>query len=145
MNPIYKGLRALVWAVYFNLGATLISMTQILSLPLAVLAPGVYRRHIKRTSGHFGSLLLRMNQLFAPSDIVLTGDESIKGIVKVYQGKQLKGDDGGKSKYEFLLDMPDRLVLISNHQVNSHPVVLLVTGRLCVTLHDGVPSIMSAF
>lgn len=120
-------------------------MTQILSLPLAVLAPGVYRRHIKRTSGHFGSLLLRMNQLFAPSDIVLTGDESIKGIVKVYQGKQLKGDDGGKSKYEFLLDMPDRLVLISNHQVNSHPVVLLVTGRLCVTLHDGVPSIMSAF
>ncbi|KAF9364931.1 hypothetical protein BGX34_012038 [Mortierella sp. NVP85] len=116
MNPIYKGLRALVWALYFNLGATLISMTQILSLPLAVLAPGVYRRHIKRTSGHFGSLLLRMNQLFAPSDIVLTGDESIKGIVRVYQGKQLKGEDGGKSKYEFLLDMPDRLVLISNHQ-----------------------------
>ncbi|KAG0244360.1 hypothetical protein BGX31_009298 [Mortierella sp. GBA43] len=123
MNPIYKGVRAIAWALYFNLGATLISMTQIASLPLKVLAPGLYHRHIKMTCGHFGALLLRMNQLFAPSDIVLTGDESIKGIVKMYQGKLLKGqEDGGKhshNKDDFLLDMPDRLVLISNHQIYS--------------------------
>ncbi|KAK3836500.1 MAG: acyltransferase-domain-containing protein [Linnemannia elongata] len=94
MNPVYKTLRALAWALYFNLGASLISMTQVLSLPLAVIAPGVYRRHINRTEGHFGAFLLKMNQLFAPSDIVLTGDESIRGIVK-------------------------RMIFISNHQIYS--------------------------
>ncbi|KAK3840864.1 MAG: acyltransferase-domain-containing protein [Linnemannia gamsii] len=94
MNPVYKTLRAFAWALYFNLGASLISMTQVLSLPLAVIAPGVYRRHINRTEGHFGAFLLKMNQLFAPSDIVLTGDESIRGIVK-------------------------RMIFISNHQIYS--------------------------
>ncbi|KAF8983880.1 hypothetical protein BGZ46_009337 [Entomortierella lignicola] len=121
MNPVYKFLRAFAWAMYFDLGATLISMTQVLSLPLTLIAPGVYYRHIKRTAGHFGAFLLRMNQLFAPSDIILTGDESVKGIIKVYQGKHLKGGKDGEaaSKHkadETLLDMPDRLVLISNHQ-----------------------------
>ncbi|KAF9903149.1 hypothetical protein EC991_004132 [Linnemannia zychae] len=128
MNPFYKSLRAFAWALYFNLGASLISMTQVLSLPLAVIAPGVYRRHINRTEGHFGAFLLKMNQLFAPSDIVLTGDESIRGIVKVYKGKRLQhSDNSGKDvkdgekdqvygKEETILDMPERMIFISNHQ-----------------------------
>ncbi|KAF9191098.1 hypothetical protein BGZ51_007807, partial [Haplosporangium sp. Z 767] len=133
MNPIYKGIRALIWALYMNLGASLISMTQVLSLPLALIAPGVYRRHISRTEGHFGALLLKMNQLFAPSDIILTGDESIRGIVKVYQGQRIQrgvnGDvkdgnnsisnDDEKLKGDTLLDMPDRMIFISNHQIYS--------------------------
>ncbi|KAF9128307.1 hypothetical protein BGW39_005179 [Mortierella sp. 14UC] len=131
MNPVYKSLRAFAWALYFNLGASLISMTQVLSLPLAVIAPGVYRRHINRTEGHFGAFLLKMNQLFAPSDIVLTGDESIRGIVKVYKGQQLQHatsnskevKDGEKEhvygKEETILDMPDRMIFISNHQIYS--------------------------
>ncbi|KAF9132072.1 hypothetical protein BGX30_012795 [Mortierella sp. GBA39] len=127
MNPVYKTLRAFVWALYFNLGASLISMTQVLSLPLAVIAPGVYRRHINRTEGHFGAFLLKMNQFFAPSDIVLTGDESIRGIVKVYKGRRLQhGKDGEKVKdektygeEETILDMPERMIFISNHQIYS--------------------------
>ncbi|KAI8606334.1 acyltransferase-domain-containing protein [Dissophora ornata] len=114
MNPVYKGLRALVWALYFDLGASLISMTQVLSLPLALIAPGVYHRHIKRTEGHFGAFLLKMNQLFAPSDIILTGDESIKGIVKAH-----RGDASNHSTNDILLDMPDRCIFISNHQIYS--------------------------
>ncbi|KAF9114304.1 hypothetical protein BGX27_011205 [Mortierella sp. AM989] len=114
VNPVYKGLRAFVWALYFNMGCTLVSMTQVFSLPLALIAPGAYYCHIKRTAGHFGAFLTRMNQVFAPSDIILTGDESVRGIVKVYKGKNLKG--GKDSTDETLLDMPDRLVLISNHQ-----------------------------
>ncbi|KAG0344044.1 hypothetical protein BGZ54_005985, partial [Gamsiella multidivaricata] len=123
MNPIYKGFRTLLWALYFNLGASLISMTQVLSLPLALIAPGVYHRHINKTEGHFGAFLLKMNQLFAPSDIILTGDESVRGVVKVYKGRQLKdGKEDGENKTtkygkdETLLNLPDRLVLISNHQ-----------------------------
>lgn len=130
MNPVYKTLRALAWALYFNLGASLISMTQVLSLPLAVIAPGVYRRHINRTEGHFGAFLLKMNQLFAPSDIVLTGDESIRGIVKVYKGRRLQHGKDGKDddkvkdeetygEEETILDMPERMIFISNHQVNA--------------------------
>ncbi|KAG0370305.1 hypothetical protein BGX24_002063 [Mortierella sp. AD032] len=132
MNPVYKTLRAFAWALYFNLGASLISMTQVLSLPLAVIAPGVYRRHINRTEGHFGAFLLKMNQLFAPSDIVLTGDESIRGIVKVYKGRRLQHSDSsskdgekkdGKEevygKEETILDMPERMIFISNHQIYS--------------------------
>ncbi|KAF9547749.1 hypothetical protein EC957_007914 [Mortierella hygrophila] len=127
MNPVYKALRAFAWALYFNLGASLISMTQVLSLPLAVIAPGVYRRHINRTEGHFGAFLLKMNQFFAPSDIVLTGDESIRGIVKVYKGRRLQhGKDGEKvkdektyGKEETILDMPERMIFISNHQIYS--------------------------
>ncbi|KAF9106865.1 hypothetical protein BGX29_008282 [Mortierella sp. GBA35] len=132
MNPVYKGLRAFVWALYFNLGASLISMTQVLSLPLAVIAPGVYRRHINRTEGHFGAFLLKMNQLFAPSDIVLTGDESIRGIVKVHKGQRVvHGKGGEKEKGEkeeerkkygqevTILDMPERMIFISNHQIYS--------------------------
>ncbi|KAI9240129.1 MAG: acyltransferase-domain-containing protein [Podila humilis] len=130
MNPIYKAFRGLLWALYFNLGASLISMTQVLSLPLAILAPGVYRRHINRTEGHFGAFLLKMNQLFAPSDIVLTGDESIRGLVKQpFKGlKEGSVDKDGKESLqlkqglldeEVFLDMPERLVLISNHQIYS--------------------------
>ncbi|KAG0082820.1 hypothetical protein BGZ92_011375, partial [Podila epicladia] len=127
MNPVYKVFRGLLWALYFNLGASLISMTQVLSLPLAILAPGVYRRHINRTEGHFGAFLLKMNQLFAPSDIVLTGDESIQGLVKQpFKGlKEGSLDKDGKETLrlkqglldeDVFLDMPERLVLISNHQ-----------------------------
>ncbi|KAF9332244.1 hypothetical protein BG006_004898 [Podila minutissima] len=130
MNPVYKAFRGLLWALYFNLGASLISMTQVLSLPLAILAPGVYRRHINRTEGHFGAFLLKMNQLFAPSDIVLTGDESIQGLVKQpFKGlKEGSLDKDGKESLqlkqglldeEVFLDMPERLVLISNHQIYS--------------------------
>ncbi|KAG0270480.1 hypothetical protein BGZ95_001675 [Linnemannia exigua] len=130
MNPVYKSLRAFAWALYFNLGASLISMTQVLSLPLAVIAPGVYRRHINRTEGHFGAFLLKMNQLFAPSDIVLTGDESIRGIVKVYKGRRLQHSDSSNKdgvkeeeeaygKEETILDMPERMIFISNHQIYS--------------------------
>lgn len=130
MNPVYKAFRGLLWALYFNLGASLISMTQVLSLPLAILAPGVYRQHINRTEGHFGAFLLKMNQLFAPSDIVLTGDESIRGLVKQpFKGlKEGSVDKDGKESLqlkqglldeEVFLDMPERLVLISNHQVTN--------------------------
>ncbi|KAF9937527.1 hypothetical protein BGZ67_001204 [Mortierella alpina] len=118
MNPIYKGLRAIVWALYFNLGASLISMTQVLSMPLALIAPRVYHWHISKTQGHFGAFLLRMNQLFAPSDIVLTGDESVRGIVKVYQGRNLKEAGEAYSGHgdDVILDMPERMVFIANHQ-----------------------------
>jgi hypothetical protein len=141
MNPVYKTIRAFAWALYFNLGASLISMTQVLSLPLAVIAPGVYRRHINRTEGHFGAFLLKMNQLFAPSDIVLTGDESIRGIVKVYKGRRLQygSKDGEKvkdedetttySEEETILDMPERMIFISNHQVQLYYFALtLILG-----------------
>ncbi|KAF9573185.1 hypothetical protein EC968_008927 [Mortierella alpina] len=122
MNPIYKGLRAIVWAFYFNLGASLISITQVLSLPLALIAPRLYHWHITKTQGHFGAFLLRMNQLFAPSDIVLTGDESVRGIVKVYQGRNLKEE--AREAYsghgeDIILDMPERMVFIANHQIYS--------------------------
>ncbi|KAF9290242.1 hypothetical protein BGZ68_007590 [Mortierella alpina] len=118
MNPIYKGLRAFVWALYFNLGASLISITQVLSLPLALIAPKVYQWHITKTQGHFGAFLLKMNQLFAPSDIVLTGDESVRGIVKVYQGRRLKDTGEAYSGHgeDIILDMPERMVFIANHQ-----------------------------
>lgn len=108
MNPVYKGVRAFFWALYFNLGASLISMTQILSLPLAILAPGMYRRHINRTEGHFGAFLLKMNQLFAPSDFVLTGDASIRGILNKAKTEEHQ---------QTVLDMPERMIFISNHQV----------------------------
>ncbi|KAF9895991.1 hypothetical protein BX616_008386, partial [Lobosporangium transversale] len=128
MNPVYKTVRAFVWATYFVLGATLISMTQVMAIPLSILAPGVYRRHMKRTTVYFGALMLKMNELFAPSDIILTGDESIREIVKVYQGKRIhhhqhqkstsdcngnENKDDGNEKYhpdETLLDLPDRLI-----------------------------------
>ncbi|KAG0308474.1 hypothetical protein BGZ98_007834 [Dissophora globulifera] len=120
MNPVYKGLRALVWALYFNLGATLISLTQVLSLPLLLIAPSLYHLHIKRTKGHFGAFLLKMNQLFAPSDFVLTGDKSVKDIVKVYRGGASNGDGTHKhGLQDILLDMPERCVFISNHQIYS--------------------------
>ncbi|KAG0049727.1 hypothetical protein BGZ83_005434, partial [Gryganskiella cystojenkinii] len=110
MNPVFKGVRAFFWALYFNLGASLISMTQILSLPLAILAPGIYRRHINRTEGHFGAFLLKMNQLFAPSDFVLTGDASIRGILNKTKTDELQ---------QTVLDMPERMIFISNHQIYS--------------------------
>lgn len=145
MNPVYKTLRAFAWALYFNLGASLISMTQVLSLPLAVIAPGVYHRHINRTEGHFGAFLLKMNQLFAPSDIVLTGDESIRGIVKVYKGRRLQHGKDAKDgetvkdeetygKEETILDMPERMIFISNHQVNAMLAYSFVLFAL--TLND---------
>ncbi|KAF9553721.1 hypothetical protein BGW38_009364, partial [Lunasporangiospora selenospora] len=124
MNPIYKGVRALVWALYFNLGASLVSMSQILSLPLAIVAPGLYHRHIRRTEGHFGALLVKMNQLFAPSDVILTGDASINGIVKRSTLRHRQSEaKSNEEEYDtengiVELDMPERMILISNHQAS---------------------------
>lgn len=52
--------------------------------------------------------MVAINQFFAPSNFVITVDKSAKGVLK-------QSWNGAKVE----LDMPERLILIANHQVRN--------------------------
>ncbi|RIA82640.1 acyltransferase-domain-containing protein, partial [Glomus cerebriforme] len=83
-----------------------LNFSQFLSLLLWPFSHSYYHSYIKHTQRCFGILLVAINQFFAPSNFVITLDKSAKGVLK-------QSWNGAKVE----LDMPERLILIANHQI----------------------------
>lgn len=108
--PLAKGeysiaSRALGLATYFLSGALAINVSQFLGSPLKAINEDWYNAWIAFTKQSFGLLTMTLTQTFAPTKVIVSGDESVRGQL-------LKSPDGN-----LVLDFPKRLVLIANHQI----------------------------
>jgi lysocardiolipin and lysophospholipid acyltransferase len=86
--------------------SAMINLSQFIGLLLYPFSKGLYQAYIEQTQRCFGVLLVAITQFFAPSTFVVTTDESAKGLVK-------KDWKNGR----LFLDIPERIILTSNHQV----------------------------
>ncbi|RXK39525.1 acyltransferase [Tremella mesenterica] len=109
-GPLYS---KIFFPLLFCLGQLFINTTQFLCLPL-LLVPVVGRRSfdsaIGWTKDGYGRLLIAITCLFAPHSIILTTDSppSLTNLVE-------RDENGRMTK----INLPDRLVIMSNHQAYS--------------------------
>jgi 1-acyl-sn-glycerol-3-phosphate acyltransferase len=128
--------RALGLATYFLSGALAINISQVLGSPLKAINEDWYNAWIAFTKQSFGLLTMTLTQTFAPTKVIVSGDESVRGQL-------LKSADGN-----LILDFPERLVLIANHQIYTDWLYLWwiaycngMHGRLYIILKESLKKI----
>ncbi|KAG9102727.1 hypothetical protein FRC06_001300 [Ceratobasidium sp. 370] len=101
-------LRGILFIVVFNIGCFLVNGSQLLLVPLALVAPKLYRAAIRKTKANFGLLLVLMCQWFAPSSLVVTceGGNGIEDVV-------VRDETGRVTE----LRLPPQVVMVPNHQI----------------------------
>lgn len=128
--------RALAMSSYFLSGALAINLSQFLGTPLYLINQDWYNAWIAFTKQSFGLLTMTLTQTFSPTKVIVSGDESVRGQI-------LRKTDG-----TLLLDFPERLVLIANHQIYTDWLYLWWTaycsgmhGRLYIILKESLKKI----
>lgn len=128
--------RALALASYFFSGALSINLSQFLGTPLYLINQDWYNSWIAFTKQSFGLLTMTLTQTFSPTKVIVSGDASVRGQL-------LRKTDG-----TLLLDFPERLVLIANHQIYTDWLYLWWTaycsgmhGRLYIVLKESLKKI----
>lgn len=121
---------------YFLSGALAINLSQFLGTPLYLINQDWYNAWIAFTKQSFGLLTMTLTQTFSPTKVIVSGDESVRGQI-------LRKTDG-----TLLLDFPERLVLIANHQIYTDWLYLWWTaycsgmhGRLYIILKESLKKI----
>ncbi|KIX97493.1 uncharacterized protein Z520_06945 [Fonsecaea multimorphosa CBS 102226] len=139
--PLAKGefsvaSRALALSTYFLSGALAINISQFLGAPLRAINEDWYNAWIAFTKQSFGLLTMTLTQTFAPTKVIISGDKSVRGQL-------LKSTEG-----DLILDFPERLVLIANHQIYTDWLYLWwiaycngMHGRLYIILKESLRKI----
>ncbi|KAK5208029.1 hypothetical protein LTS03_006877 [Exophiala xenobiotica] len=139
--PLQKGQysiasRAVALSTYFLSGALAINLSQFLGAPLALVNEDWYNAWIAFTKQSFGLLTMTLTQTFAPTKVIVSGDASVRGQLL----KSVEGD--------LILDFPERLVLIANHQIYTDWLYLWwiaycngMHGRLYIILKESLKKI----
>ncbi|KIW77082.1 hypothetical protein Z517_09528 [Fonsecaea pedrosoi CBS 271.37] len=139
--PLSKGefsvaSRALALSTYFLSGALAINISQFLGAPLRAINEDWYNAWIAFTKQSFGLLTMTLTQTFAPTKVIVSGDKSVRGQL-------LKSTEG-----DLILDFPERLVLIANHQIYTDWLYLWwiaycngMHGRLYIILKESLRKI----
>lgn len=128
--------RAIALSSYFLSGALCINLSQFLGTPLYLINQDWYNSWIAFTKQSFGLLTMTLTQTFSPTKIIVSGDASVRGQI-------LRNPDG-----TLLLDFPERIVLIANHQIYTDWLYLWWTaycrgmhGRLYIILKESLKKI----
>jgi 1-acyl-sn-glycerol-3-phosphate acyltransferase len=123
--------RALALSTYFLSGALAVNISQFLGTPLYLVNQDWYNAWIAFTKQSFGLLTMTLTQAFAPTKVIVSGDASVRGQMRV-------SADGN-----LVLDFPNRLVLIANHQIYTDWLYLWwiaycngMHGRLYIILKE---------
>lgn len=139
--PLKKGeysvaSRALALSTYFLSGALAINLSQFLGSPLYLVNKDWYNAWIAFTKQSFGLLTMTLTQTFAPTKVIVSGDSSVRGQL-------LKSSDGN-----LILDFPERIVLVANHQIYTDWLYLWwiaycngMHGRLYIILKESLKKI----
>ena len=102
-----QGVRLLLATSWFVGCCVTLHVTQFLGCPLYLINRDYYYAYMALTKQSFGILMITITQWLSPTVMRVSGDESVRG--------QLKVTSDGRLKTEF----PERLVLIANHQLYS--------------------------
>ncbi|CUA77685.1 hypothetical protein RSOLAG22IIIB_06721 [Rhizoctonia solani] len=107
-SPQRLSLGGLAFILVFNMGCLCVNISQLLLVPLALLAPRAYRTLIRKTKASFGLLLVLMCQWFAPTSLVITceGGNGIEEVV-------VRDEHGRVTE----LKLPPQVVMMPNHQI----------------------------
>ncbi len=98
-------LRMLLFATWFNGCCVSIHMTQIIGAPLYLINKDYYYAWMALTKQSFGILAITITEWFSPTLVRVSGDASVRG--------QIRRTTDGRLQTDF----PERLVMISNHQI----------------------------
>lgn len=140
-NPIKHGSmgqveRAVSAASTFASGVMAISASQFIGAPLKYVDPKFYDGYMAWTKESFAVLVTTMTQWWAPTEVRVSGDESMKG--------QLYQMEDGTLKCNF----PHRLVLMANHQLYTDWLYLWwiaytnkMHGRIYIILKESLKNV----
>jgi lysocardiolipin and lysophospholipid acyltransferase len=92
-----------------------IAVTQYIGLPLYFCSKDLFYAWMAMTKQHFSMVVTTMTYWWAPVTMRVSGDESVRGQMR-------KTKDGTME-----CDFPERMVLVSNHQVRLSGQPLLDT------------------
>ncbi|UNI17748.1 hypothetical protein JDV02_004069 [Purpureocillium takamizusanense] len=98
-------LRGLAFAVYFTSCCLAIVVTQFIGAPLYFINREWFYAYMAMTKRSFALTTTAMTQIWGPTTVRISGDESVAG--------QIKSTGDGGVQFSF----PERLVLIANHQI----------------------------
>lgn len=106
--PQRLSIGGLAFIIVFNIGCLCVNGSQLLLVPLALIAPRLYRALIRKTKASFGLLLVLMCQWFAPTSLVVTceGGNGIEEVV-------VRDETGRVTE----LKLPPQVVMMPNHQI----------------------------
>ncbi|KAL6704550.1 hypothetical protein ACN47E_008060 [Coniothyrium glycines] len=128
-----QAIRMSLFALYFNSSIVAIAITQYIGLPLYFYSKDLFYAWMAMTKQHFGIVITTMTYWWAPVKIRVSGDESVRG--------QIRKTKDGKLECDF----PERIVLISNHQIYTDWVYLWWTaytanmhGHLYIILKESI-------
>ncbi|KAM6509285.1 hypothetical protein FSOLCH5_012286 [Fusarium solani] len=109
-------LRGALFSFYFMTCCIIIHITQFIGAPLYFFNRDWYYAYMAMTKRSFCLTITVMTQIWGPTTIRISGDESVAGQIKLRP-------DGGV-QFEF----PERLVLIANHQIYTDWLYLWWVG-----------------
>ncbi|EMD92575.1 hypothetical protein COCC4DRAFT_58130 [Bipolaris maydis ATCC 48331] len=107
-----QALRMFLFAAYFAGSIMAIAITQYFGCPLYLYSKNLFYAWMAMSKQHFGIVITTMTYCWAPVTMRVSGDKSMRG--------QLKKTKDGRLESDF----PERLVLISNHQIYTDWVYL---------------------
>ncbi|KAJ4379075.1 hypothetical protein N0V86_005116 [Didymella sp. IMI 355093] len=105
-------LRMCAFAAYFNGSIMGIFVTQALGAPLYYYSKDLFYAWMAMTKQHFAIVITTMTYWWAPVKMRISGDASVRG--------QMRKTPDGRIETDF----PERLVLISNHQIYTDWIYL---------------------
>ncbi|RDW61901.1 putative RNA polymerase II transcription elongation factor (Ctr9) [Aspergillus mulundensis] len=105
-------LRSLLLATWFNCCCVIILVTQLVGCPLYIINREYYYAWMSSTKRSFGLVITALTEWGCPTYVRVSGDESVRGHIHIA--------DDGRLKTTF----PERLVMISNHQVYTDWIYL---------------------
>ncbi|KAF9694916.1 hypothetical protein EKO04_007196 [Ascochyta lentis] len=105
-------LRMLAFAAYFASSIIAIFVTQAIGIPLYYYSKDLFYAWMAMTKQHFGIVTTTMTYWWAPVKMRVSGDASVRG--------QFRKTEDGRIECDF----PERMVLISNHQIYTDWVYL---------------------
>lgn len=104
---VVQAVRMSVSAIWLFSCIFSMSLTQFLGAPLYFINRNYYYAYMALTKQSFGLLITTLTQWFSPTVVRISGDKSVRGqLIRLPDGR-------------FHTNFPERLVMISNHQLYS--------------------------
>ncbi|KAL4805997.1 protein prenylyltransferase [Aspergillus unguis] len=126
-------LRSLVLATWFNCCCVIILVTQLVGSPLYFIKKEYYYAWMASTKKSFGLVITALTEWGCPTYVRVSGDESVRGHIHLAEDGRLR------------TTFPERLVMISNHQVYTDWIYLWwiaysnsMHGRIFIILKESL-------